>query len=328
MMHETNTRPLSPHCRAAPSSVLSSSTQLQRGDSSAPHCGTIALIGRPNVGKSTLLNALLGEKLSITSAKPQTTRHAILGIHTRDQHQSIYVDTPGIHQAKGRLLHRVMNKAALSVLQGVDVIGYVVVALRFNQEDHAILRYLETVKVPCLLIINQIDRVAHKDDLLPFMAQMQARYPFSAIVPVSAKTGEQVSHLQQCVESFLPVGEWQYPSDQWTPCSVRFLCAELLREQVFRLCGQELPYAVAVDIESYQEGPTMDTLHAKLVVEKESHKRMIIGKEGQKLKQIASIARMQMERLLGKKVFLKCFCQVKPGWTEDGRLLNQLGYDN
>jgi GTP-binding protein Era len=292
------------------------------------YCGYIAFVGRPNVGKSTLLNRLLEQKISITSDKPQTTRHRILGLQTEDPYQFIYVDTPGIHRASKKAMNRMMNKTAISVLRDVDAIVFLVDALQWQPEDEDVLAYIKQVKVPCFLAINKVDKIADKGLLLPVLAAMGERHDFKAIVPLSAKTGRYVEHLKEELKSVLPEGPYLFSPDDVTDRPLRFLCAELLREKIFRLCGQELPYSCSVDIESYKEEESLIRIHALILVDKESHKRMIIGDKGQKLKDMASSARLDMERLLGKKVFLQCWCKVKSGWSDDERMLMQLGYDH
>lgn len=291
------------------------------------HCGYIALVGRPNVGKSTLLNRILQQKLSITSRRPQTTRHSIIGIRTDDDYQLIYVDTPGIHQGSKKTMNRMMNKAAISVLRDVDVVAFLVDGTHWEEEDEFILGLIKNVEVPCVLLVNKVDKIADKTQLLPWLERMSQRHSFLAMIPISAKTGIQVDTLQDKLKTLLPEGRHLFAEDQFTDRSTRFLCAELLREKIFRLCGQELPYSTTVDIEAYKEEEELIRIHALIVVERENHKRMIIGDKGSKLKEIASTARVDMEKLLGKKVFLQCYCKVKSGWSDDERLLKQLGYD-
>lgn len=294
----------------------------------ASYCGYIALIGRPNVGKSTLLNCLIKQKLSITSRKPQTTRHSILGICTEGEYQLIYVDTPGIHYGNKRAINRMMNKTAVSVLYDVDVIVFLIDGMRWEPEDTQILTMIKKSKIPCILVVNKVDKIADKALLLPWLAQMSSQHEFDAIIPLSAKTGVQVPELEAKLPAYLPESPFLFPEDEWTDRSLRFLCAELLREKIFRFCGQELPYFVTVDIESFKEEDNLIRIHALILVEKENHKRMIIGDKGHKLKEIATSARLDMEKLLGKKVFLQCFCKVKSGWSDDERVLKQLGYDS
>ena len=292
------------------------------------YCGYIALVGRPNVGKSTLLNRILQQKLSITSQKPQTTRHSILGIRTEGTYQFVYVDTPGIHQGSKKIMNRMMNKTAISVLRDVDVIAFLVDGTHWREEDDYVLRMIKQVEVPCFLLVNKVDKIADKAKLLPWMEEISQKHQFAAIIPISAKTGVQVDTLQQELQACLPEGPHLFAEDQFTDRSTRFLCAELLREKVFRLCGQELPYSTTVDIEAYKDEGSLVRIHALILVDRESHKRMIIGDKGNKLKEMASSARVDMERLLGKKVFLQCYCKVKSGWSDDERLLKQLGYDH
>ncbi len=291
------------------------------------HCGYIALVGRPNVGKSTLLNRILQQKLSITSRKPQTTRHSIIGIRTEGDYQFIYVDTPGIHQGSQKVMNRMMNKSAVSVLRDVDAVAFLVDGTHWKEEDEYVLSLIKNVNVPCFLVVNKVDKIDDKSVLLPWINEIAQRHNFAAIIPLSAKTGKQVETLQQQLQAVLPEGPHLYGDDQFTDRSTKFLCAELVREKIFRLCGQELPYSTTVDIESYKDEEKLVRIHALILVDKENHKRMIIGDKGSKLKEIATSARLDMEQLLGKKVFLQCWCKVKSGWSDDERLLKQLGYD-
>jgi len=290
------------------------------------YCGYVAIVGRPNVGKSTLLNRILECKLSITSRKPQTTRHSILGVRTQADHQYVYVDTPGIHQGSKKVMNRMMNKTATSVLRDVDVIAFVVDGTHWQEEDDYVLSLIKSTTVPCFLVINKVDKIADKSQLLPWLEEMNKRHPFTAMIPLSAKTGLQVETLHEQLKPLLPEGPFLFPEDQYTDRSIKFLCAELLREKIFRLCGQELPYSTTVGIESYQDEGHLVRIHALILVDKESHKRMIIGDKGAKLKSMATQARTDMEQLLGKKVFLQCWCKVKSGWSDDERVLHDLGY--
>lgn len=292
------------------------------------YCGYIALVGRPNVGKSTLLNRILQQKLSITSRKPQTTRHSILGICTEGDYQFVYVDTPGIHQGSKKTMNRMMNKTAMSVLRDVDTIAFLVDGTHWEDEDEYVLELIKKTDVPCFLLVNKVDKIVDKTKLLPWLETLSQRHNFKAIIPISAKTGVQVDTLQEKLQELLPEGPHLFPEDQFTDRSTKFLCAELLREKIFRLCGQELPYSTNVEIESYKDEGSVIRIHALILVEKENHKRMVIGDKGQKLKEMASTARVDMEKMLGKKVFLQCWCKVKSGWSDDERLLKQLGYDN
>lgn len=292
------------------------------------YCGYIALVGRPNVGKSTLMNRILKQKLSITSKKPQTTRHSILGIETEGDYQYIYVDTPGIHQGNKKMMNRLMNKSALTTLKDVDVVVFVVEGTHWTEEDEYVLKLIKKANMPCLLVVNKVDKIADKSVLLPWLETMNQRYEFKAIVPLSAKSGDQVDELIQEIKPYLPEGPHLFGPDQFTDRPIKFLCAELLREKIFRFCGQELPYSTTVDIEAYQDEGQLVRIHALIWVDKENHKRMIIGDKGKKLKEMATSARMDIEKLLGKKVFLQCWCKVKSGWSDDKRILKQMGYDD
>lgn len=292
------------------------------------YCGYIALAGRPNVGKSTLLNQILQQKISITSRKPQTTRHSILGLQTVDDSQFVYVDTPGIHQNSKKTLNHMMNKTALSVLRDVDVIAFIVDGTHFKEDDEYVLQMIQQSKVPCVLVVNKIDKIKDKQILLPWIQDISQRHAFKAIVPISAKTGDHVEELTKTFKTFLPEGPFLFPEDQCTDRSTRFMCSELLREKIFRFCGQELPYSTTVEIESFKDEEKLVRIHVLIMVDKDNHKQMVIGDKGSKLKEIATLARIDMEHLLGKKVFLQCWCKVKSGWSDNERLLKQLGYGN
>lgn len=292
------------------------------------YCGYIALVGQANVGKSSLLNRILDCKLSITSNKPQTTRHKILGIQTRDNYQYIYVDTPGIHSnIQQRTMNRMMNKIAKIALYDVDIIAFVVDGLNWNERDDYILNLIKQTSMPCILLINKIDKIPDKLQLLPYIKRLSKTHTFAEIIPLSAKTGNQVECLEKKLQDYLPIGSHIFTNDQYTNCSARFLCAELLREKIFRFCGQELPYATTVTIEAYQEEDELIKIHALIFVEKLNHKRIIVGNKGKKLKEIASLARADMEKLLGKQIYLQCWCKVNAGWNNNEQLLRQLGYE-
>lgn len=292
------------------------------------YCGYIALIGRPNVGKSTLLNQLIHQKISITSRKPQTTRHRILGIETEGDYQFVYVDTPGIHESMKKAINQVMNKTAIAVIKDVDVIAFVIEGTRFGEEEEYILEQIKKTNSPTVLVLNKIDKITNKDTLLPFIESISKRHDFKAIIPISAKTGKQVDVLHQVLKEYLPENPFFFDKDQATDKSVRFLCSEIIREKIFRFCGQELPYATTVIIESFVEEERLTRIHALIWVDRDTQKRMIIGEKGLKLKEIATEARLDMERLLETKVFLQCFCKVKSGWSNNADLLKQLGYDH
>jgi GTP-binding protein Era len=268
------------------------------------------------------------QKLSITSRKPQTTRHRILGVQTYGAYQYIYVDTPGIQKTSKNALHRWLNKTAQTVLADVDVVVFVVDKTYWKEEDEVVLQLIKKTTKPCILVINKIDKVQDKASLLPFVEKIRLLYSFHALFAVSAKTGLQVKQLEKELQSLLLPNPHFFAEDQYTDRPLRFLCAELLREKIFRYCGQELPYSVNVEIESFQEEETLVRISALIWVEKPNHKSMIIGEKGQKIKEMATMARKDMEALLQQKVFLQCFCKVKAGWSDDERMLIQLGYGN
>ncbi len=291
-----------------------------------PHCGYVAIIGRPNVGKSTLLNRILGQKISITCRKPQTTRHQILGVKTASSVQYLYVDTPGLHRQQPKAINRYMNRAASSVVQDVDVV-VMLIDSRWTEADDWVLTQLDKVKCPVLLVLNKVDRIGQKSDLLPIMADCQQRYPFAHIVPISAKQGDQVDVLENFIAQYLPERPFLFDEDQVTDRSMRFLAAEIIREKLMRFLGQELPYAVTVEIEQFQETERLFRISASILVERNTQKAMIIGKQGQKLKEIGQLARLDMEAQFGTKVFLQLWVKVKSGWADDERGLRSLGYE-
>lgn len=290
-------------------------------------CGYIAIIGRPNVGKSTLLNRILGLKLSITSRKPQTTRHQILGVKTLDNAQYIYVDTPGIHSGGKKAINRYMNKAASSVIHDVDVLLFLVQALKWTDEDQMVLDKLKDVKAPVILVINKVDTVEEKKTLLPFIQDVSQKYPFNNVIPLSAKKGENVEKLEQAIGDLLPENPPLFQEDEYTDRSVRFLVAELIREKLVRELGKELPYETTVEIEQFKEDEKLITIHAMILVEKKGQKAIIIGNQGSRLKSIGTKARLDMEKMLEKKVFLQLWVKVKAGWSDSESALRSLGYD-
>lgn len=288
--------------------------------------GTIAIVGRPNVGKSTLLNHLVGEKISIVSRKAQTTRHRILGILTRPDAQFVFVDTPGFQTRFSNALNRAMNRGVTQTLADVDAVFFVIEAGRFDGRDETVLRLMPEA-MPVFLVMNKIDQIKDKKTLLPFMAEVAKKYDFAAIVPVSALRGQQIDALLDAVRPCLPNEVPLFAEDDLTDKSERFLAAEYLREKLFRLLGDELPYATAVDIERFEVEGELRRIHAAIVVEKESHKAMVIGKGGATLKRMASEARQDMERLFDGKVYLEVWVKVRSGWADDARLLRSLGYE-
>lgn len=288
-------------------------------------CGYVALVGRPNVGKSTLLNKLVGEKISITSQKPQTTRHIIRGIDSDDQAQIIFVDTPGVHHGARRALNQQMNRAALATLDEVDVIVMIVSALQWTAEDERVAAKIKPCGKPVVVVINKIDTVADKAQLLPYLAQLQAQTGWDNFVPLSARTGDQCATLRAEVVKHLPEGPAQFPTDEVTDRSVRFLAAESVREKLMRRLEQELPYSVAVVIENFVEAETTCEIHAVIWVERDSHKGIVIGQHGSVLKEVGIEARRDIERLTGKHVMLHLWVKVREDWADDARSLQTLG---
>ncbi|MCU0834194.1 MAG: GTPase Era [Chromatiaceae bacterium] len=292
----------------------------------ANRCGYVAIIGRPNVGKSTLLNRLLGQKLAITSHKAQTTRHAILGILTGDRGQAIFVDTPGIHERGASALNRYLNRAARAVIADVDLVLFVVEALRFTREDAKALEAVAAGGTPAIAVINKVDEVKDKERLLPYLQALGDRHGFLEMVPISATKGTQTERLTECVFDALPEAENVFPDDQITDRSERFFAAELLREQLTRRYGEELPYATTVEIERFEEADGRYRIDALIWVERPGQKAIIIGKGGEALKAAASEARLQMQALFDRPVHLSVWVKVKKSWSSDEAALASLGY--
>ena len=290
------------------------------------HSGYVAIAGRPNVGKSTLLNHILGQKLSITSRKPQTTRHQILGVKTTNTSQVVYVDTPGIHNRRATAINRYMNRAASSVLNDVDIVLFVVQAMQWTEEDEAVLTRLQSVDAPVLLVINKIDKVGDKDMLLPYIEELSARYNFAAVTPVSALHADNIDRLEAAVTGLLPMNPPFFAEDQVTDRSVRFLAAEIIREKLIRELGQELPYTSTVEIEKFEEGEKITRIFATIYVESQGQKAIIIGSKGARLKSIGSKARADIETLIDGKVYLQLWVKVREGWSNDEQALRSLGY--
>ena len=290
-------------------------------------CGYVALVGRPNVGKSTLLNHILGQKISITSRRPQTTRHRVLGIKTQETAQLIYVDTPGIHVYSGRAMNRHMNRTASSALLDVDVVVFLVDGIKWTPDDDLVLEKLAGIDYPVILAVNKIDLLANRDELLPRLQELSGKYSFEQVIPISATKGDNVTALESAIERLLPHAPAMFPEDQVTDRSVRFLAAELVREKLFRKLGRELPYGLTVEIESFKSEPRITHIHALIWVERKSQKTIVIGKQGRLLKEVGIEARKDIEALIDGKVNLKLWVKIKEGWADDERALRSLGYN-
>jgi GTPase len=300
---------------------------LQASDPSVPQrCGLIAIVGRPNVGKSTLLNALVGQKISITSDKAQTTRHRITGIRSQASAQCVFVDTPGFQTKHGSALNRTLNRTVRSVLSDVDVVLFVVEAGKFTLDDAKVLALLPPDK-PVLLVANKLDRMKRRDDVLPWLASMRERRDFTEFVPLTATREDDATRLLSIVAAHLPEQAWFYDEDTLTDRSERFLASELIREKLFRLTGDELPYSCTVVIDKFEEEGNLRRIAATIVVERDAHKGMIIGEGGERLKRIGSEARQELERLLEAKVFLELWVKVRSGWAANEEHLRSYGYE-
>ncbi len=289
-------------------------------------CGTIAIVGRPNVGKSTLLNHLVGQKLSITSRKPQTTRTRIKGIVSQPETQYVFVDTPGFQTRYGNALNRAMNRSVLSTLQDVDVVLMVIEALRWGVADQQVLERIPSGVRP-LLVINKVDQVKPRSLLLPFLQERAKETRFDAVIPLSAHHDKDFGGLMREIQKRLPEAPFMYDADDLTDSSERFLAAEFIREQLFRVLGEELPYATMVQIDQYQQEGRLHRIHATIVVDTDNQKAIVIGHQGEKLKAIGTKARKEIETLVQGKVHLELWVKVRGGWADDERALKQLGYD-
>ncbi len=302
--------------------------------------GFVAIVGRPNVGKSTLMNHLLGQKLSITSRKPQTTRHKIVGIDSREKSQAVYVDTPGMHKKEVRAINKMMNRAAHSALRDVNLVLFVVDAHKWTQNDELVLEKLQNAEMPVILVINKIDTLEDRRMVLPLIQERTKLMNFVEIVPVSALRGANLDHLRDVIEKYLPFSQPLYAFDQVTDRSERFLASEIIREKIMRQLGEELPYDLTVQIESYKTEdatvnpktgrtkPACTYIDATIFVDRQGQKAIVIGDKGSKLKKIGMDARVDMEKMFEQKIMLTLWVKVKGGWSDDERALKSLGYSD
>jgi GTP-binding protein Era len=298
-----------------------SETQAQRS-------GYVAIVGRPNVGKSTLLNHILGQKISITSRKPQTTRHQVLGIKTEGAVQVVFVDTPGLHKGADKAINRYMNRAASSAIKDVDVVVMVIDRTAWTDEDEMVLQQVlaGAANTPLILAVNKVDLLERKQDLLPHLQTLATKADFKAILPISALNKHNIDELEACIETELPSSVHLFPEDQITDRSQRFMAAEIVREKIMRQLGDEIPYAITVEIEEFKQKDAILHIGALILVEREGQKRIIIGKSGARLRSIGAEARRDMEALFDSKVMLRTWIKVKSGWSDDERALRSLGY--
>lgn len=304
------------------------SSQTETNRSENQHCGFIAIVGRPNVGKSTLLNHILGQKISITSRKPQTTRHRIMGVDTDGDYQAIYVDTPGLHIEEKRAINRLMNRAANSSLSDVNLVLFLVDGTHWTNDDEMVLNKLRKAEFPVILCVNKVDNVKDRNDVMLHMQELSKKMDFVDVVPISAKHGKNIDVIRKHVREFLPEAVHHFPEDYVTDRSQRFMASEILREKLMRFTGEELPYSVTVEIERFDYNPETDGFHinALILVERSGQKKMVIGKGGEKIKTIGREARLDMEELFDRKVYLETWVKVKSGWADDERALRSLGY--
>jgi len=295
-------------------------------ENTVSHTGFVAIVGRPNVGKSTLLNHLIGQKISITSRKAQTTRHRIHGVLTEGGAQYVFVDTPGFQKKHLNALNQTLNRTVTQALSDVDVVLFVIEAGRFDSRDKTVVELLPKNR-PVVLVVNKVDQVEDKATLLPFLQEVSSAFAFAAVVPVSAEKGTQLKELLAEIRKHLPESPPIFEEDDITDRSERFLAAEMIREKVFRQSGEEVPYGVTVEIEKFEVEGSLRRIFAAIIVDKESQKAIVIGKGGEKLKRIGTDARLEMERLFGSKVYLQLWVKVKSGWADDERALKSLGYE-
>ncbi len=290
-------------------------------------CGYVAIVGKPNVGKSTLLNTLIKQKISITSRKPQTTRYNVLGIRSESDCQMLFLDTPGLHNKEPRAINRVMNRNARSALRDVDVVLFIVDRNKWNDEDDYVANLFTAAIGSKILVVNKVDLIDKKGKLLEILEFMQDRFPTAEIVPISAEKNKNVDVLFEVIRKKLPEAPFYYESNQITDRNERFLVAEIIREKIMRQLGEELPYTISILIDRFEEKEKLTFVEATIFVEKEGQKRILIGRKGEKLKRIGSDARVEIQKLLGRGVMLSTWVKVKTGWSDDERALKSLGYD-
>ncbi len=297
-------------------------------DTENTRCGYVAIVGRPNVGKSTLLNHILGQKISITSRKPQTTRNAVVGIKTEGDVQIIFVDTPGMHLGQQKAINRYMNRAATTAMKDVDVVVFVVDRFIWTEEDEAVAEKLQHINSPVILAVNKVDQIEDKETLLPHLQQLAEKLKVAEIVPISALRNNNLDRLEQLITERLPEGIHMYPEDQITDRSSRFMAAEIVREKITRQLGDELPYEMAVEIEEFKQEGNLLNISALILVERNGQKKILIGDKGARIKLIGTEARIDMEKLFEMKIMLKLWVKVKSGWSDDERALRSLGYND
>ncbi len=309
-----------------PDPVSKSPAIADSGRTPAQRCGLVAIVGRPNVGKSTLLNKLLGQKLSITSRKPQTTRHVLLGIKTRGRDQILYVDTPGLHRSPEKQLGHRLNQEALRTLQDVDMVLFLIEAGGWRAGDEHVREQLLGVSAPVFLLLNKVDKIRKKSDIFPILKQLQTRGSWVEIIPVSARSGDNLEHLEEVIGRYLPEQSWQYPPDQLSDRPERFFVAEIIREKLMRNLEQELPYHTAVIVDQYEDSAQGVRVHATIWIDRPGQKAIVIGKQGAMLKLVGEHARRDIETLVGKRVYLETWVKVRSRWADNAQRLHELGF--